>query len=165
MVKSAVTNISVMYNVALVTLGKLPNDIRLISDIFNCIAGQNINIDMISQAPPYKGTINLSFSLPSEHILKALTELNKFKKNVPQLVIEVDAHNTKISVFGKKMKELPGVAASFFTVLASNSIDIKLVTTSEVDISCLIYEKDVDKALESIQYEFEIDSGAINSLS
>ncbi len=111
---------------------------------------------MISQAPPYKGAISLSFSLPSEDLVKAITELNKFKKDVPSLAIEVDAENTKISVFGKKMRDLPGVAAKLFTVLAAGGIEIKLVTTSEVDISYLIYDKDVDKAIESIKNEFNI---------
>lgn len=156
MIKSAITDINVTYNVALITVDRLPNNIALISEIFNSIARLEINIDMISQAPPYKGVISFSFSLPSEDLIKAITELNKFKKQVPGLVIEVDADNTKISVFGKKMRDLPGVAAKLFTVLAANGIEIKLVTTSEVDISYLIYDKDVDKALESIKKEFNI---------
>lgn len=153
---SPITSITVTYNVALITVDNLPNKIKLISDIFNSIAQQKINIDMISQAPPYKGSINLSFSLPSEDLVKAITELNKFKKEVPNLLIEVDANNTKVSVFGEKMKDLPGVAAKLFTLLANNGIEVKLVTTSEVDISYLIYDKDVDRAIEAIKKEYGI---------
>ncbi len=151
-----VTNMSVTYNVALVTVDKLPNNINIISGIFNSIAEQKINIDMISQTPPYKGSISVSFSLPSEDLVKALGALNRFKKEVPGLTIEVDAGNTKLSIYGEEMKNLSGVAARLFTVLAANGIEIKLVTTSEVDISYLIYEKDVDKAIESIKEEFNI---------
>ena len=147
---------SVTYNVALVTVDKLPNNINIISGIFNSIAEQKINIDMISQTPPYKGSISVSFSLPSEDLVKALGALNRFKKEVPGLTIEVDAGNTKLSIYGEEMKNLSGVAARLFTVLAANGIEIKLVTTSEVDISYLIYEKDVDKAIESIKEEFNI---------
>lgn len=149
-----VTNINASYNVALVTVDNLPCNTKLISDILNSIAREKINIDMISQAPPYKGTINLSFSLPSEDLVKALGALNTFKKSIPNLYIEVDAQNTKISVFGEKMKDIPGVAAKLYTLLAENGVEIKLVTTSEVDISYLIYDKDADKALSAIKHEF-----------
>lgn len=151
-----VTDISVTYNVALVTVDNLPNNINLVSRVFNAIAEHGINIDMISQAPPYRGVINVSFSLPSKELVKAIGALNSFKKDVPNLHIEVDANNTKLSIYGERMKNLPGVAARLFTVLAANSIEVKLVTTSEVDISYLIYDKDVDKAIEAIKNEFNL---------
>ncbi|MCX7842646.1 MAG: ACT domain-containing protein [Clostridia bacterium] len=154
MSRKPVTNISVSYNVALVTVDNLPNSINIISEIFNSIARQKINIDMISQTPPYKGSISLSFSIPSEDLVKAIAALNGFKKDVPNLHIDVDADNTKISIYGEEMKNLHGVAARLFTVLAANGIEMKLVTTSEVDISCLIYEKDVDRAIQAIKKEY-----------
>ncbi|MGI6778664.1 MAG: ACT domain-containing protein [Acetivibrionales bacterium] len=156
MSEKAVTNITTTYNVALVTVDNLPNNMGLISQIFNTIAEQNINVDMISQAPPYRGTINLSFSLPSQDLVKAISSLNKFKKQVPELLVEVDADNTKLSVYGEGMKNLPGVAAKLFTLLANNGIEVKLVTTSEVDISYLIYDKDVDRAIDAIKTKFDI---------
>ncbi len=157
MTNSPVTRISVTYNVALITVDNLPNNMKLISEIFNSIAEQNINVDMISQAPPYRGHINISFSIPSDDLIKAIGTLNNFKKDIPNLRIEVDNNNTKISVYGENMKDLPGVAAKLFTILASNNIDVKLVTTSEVDISYLIFEKDVDKAINAIKNEYNIE--------
>lgn len=148
------TDISVIYNVALLTIDNLPNDMQLVSDIFTSIARQHINIDMISQAPPYRGVVNLSFTITSDDLVKAISTLNSFKKKVPGLKIEVDADNTKLSVYGEGMRNIPGVAARLFTLLASSGIEIKLVTTSEVDISYLIYEKDVDQAIHSIRKEF-----------
>lgn len=149
-----VSSINVTYNVALVTIDKLPNDTRLISELFSVIAGRNINIDMISQAPPFRGNINISFSLPSGDLVNALSALNDFKKNAKDLRIEVDADNTKLQVFGEGMKNIPGVAARLFTILAQEGVEIKLVTTSETDISYLIYEKDVDKAMNAIRKEY-----------
>ena len=156
MMNNPVTRISVTYNVAMITVDNLPNNMKLISDIFNSIAQQNINVDMISQAPPYRGYINLSFSLPSDDLIKAISTLNKFKKDIPDLRIEVDNNNTKLSVYGENMKDLPGVAAKLFTILAGNNIEVKLVTTSEVDISYLVFEKDVDKAINAIKNEYNI---------
>ncbi|HOV26789.1 MAG TPA: ACT domain-containing protein [Pseudobacteroides sp.] len=158
MAEKPVTDISVTYNVALVTVDNLPVDMKLVSDIFNSIARQNINIDMINQSAPYRGSINISFTIPSEDLVKAIGTLNAFKKNAPGLTIEVDADNTKLSVYGEGMKNIPGVAAKLFTILAQNGIDLKLVTTSEVDISCLIYEKDIDTALTALKKEFNIES-------
>lgn len=152
-----VSSINITYNVALVTLENLPNNTKLISDIFNTIAQLKINIDMISQAPPFRGTISISFSLPSDNVVAALSALNKFKKDIKDLQIEIDADNTKLQVYGEGMRNIPGVAARLFTILANEGIEIKLVTTSEVDISYLIYEKDVDKALSSIKNEFNLD--------
>lgn len=154
--RHAVSNITATYNVALVTVDNLPNNMKLISNIFNTIAQEKINIDMISQAPPYKGSINISFSIPSDDIVKAIGALNKFKKDVPNLHIEVDADNTKVSVYGEEMKNIPGVAAKLFTILANIGIEVKLITTSEVDISYLIYEKDVDRAIDAIKSEYKL---------
>ncbi len=151
-----VTNLSVTYNVALVTIDKLPNNTRLISDMFSRIAQRKINIDMISQAPPFRGSISISFSLPSENLVEALSALNEFKKSAKDLRIEIDADNTKLQVYGEGMRNLPGVAAKLYTLLANEGVEIKLVTTSEIDISYLIYEKDVDKAINAIKSEYDI---------
>lgn len=156
MSRKPVTSITTVYNVALVTVDNLPNDMNLISNIFSKIASEKINIDMISQAPPYKGKISISFSLPAENIVKVISLLNSFKTSVPNLRIEIDSDNTKITVFGEAMKNIPGVAAQLFTLLALNGIEVKLVTTSEVEISYLIYEKDIDKAILAIKHEFNI---------
>ena len=151
-----ISKINITYNVALITIENIPNNTRLVSDIFNTIAQQKINIDMISQAPPFRGSISISFSLPSDDLVKAISALNKFKKNIKDLQIEIDADNTKLQVYGEAMRDIPGVAAGLFTILAIEGVEIKLVTTSEVDISYLIYEKDVDKALNAIKKEYDI---------
>ena len=156
MANRPVTNISTVYNVALVTVDNLPNNMALISSIFNKIAKEKINIDMISQAPPYRGSINVSFSLPADDIVKVIAVLNSFKTEVPALRIEIDSGNAKISVYGEAMKNIPGVAAQLFTILAVTGIEVKLVTTSEVEISYLITEKDIDKAISAIKNEFKL---------
>lgn len=158
MSKNSVTSISTVYNVALVTVDNLPNDMKLISNIFSKIASEKINIDMISQSPPFKDKINISFSLSAQDIVKVISLLNSFKSKVPNLRIEIDSDNTKITVFGEAMKNIPGVAAQLFTLLAVNEIEVKLVTTSEVEISYLIYEKDIDKAILAIKQEFNISA-------
>ncbi|PYG87009.1 aspartate kinase [Ruminiclostridium sufflavum DSM 19573] len=156
MANNPVTSISTIYGVALVTVDNLPNDMSVISNVFSKIAHEQINIDMISQAPPYKGKSSISFSLPAQDIAKIIGILNSFKNKIPNLRIEIDSDNTKITVFGEAMKNIPGVAAQLFTLLAVNDIEVKLICTSEVEISYLIYEKDIDKAISAIKKEFNL---------
>lgn len=156
MSENSVTSMSTVYNVALVTVDNLPTDMSVISSIFTRIAEEDINIDMISQSPPYRGKINISFSMPTDNIAKVIALLNTYKNTVPDLRIGIDSDSTKISVFGQAMKEIPGVAAGLFRLLAANEIEVKLITTSEVDISCLIYDKDTDKAIRAIKQQYGI---------
>lgn len=156
LIENVVTGYCVVSDVALITLDKIPNDIRTVSEIFSSIAKQDINVDMIAQSPSYSGVVNISFSIPSKDLSKAISTLAKFKKDIPQLRLDIDSNNTKISVFGEGMRNLPGVAANLFTLLASNDIDIKLVTTSEIDISYLVSGKDEQKAIEAIRKEFNL---------
>lgn len=156
MSNNSVTSMSTLYNVALVTADNLPNDMLLISGMFSKIAEENINIDMISQSPPYKGKINISFSMPADNIARVIALLNAYKSSVPDLRVGIDSNSTKISVFGQAMKEIPGVAARLFRLLAANEIEVKLITTSEVDISFLIYDKDTDRAVSAIKEEFTL---------
>ena len=156
MANNPVTSVTVTYNVALVTVDNLPSSMKLIADVLKAIAQEKINVDMISQAPSYKGNINVSFTISADDVVGAIGILNRFKKDVQDLYVEIDADNTKLSVYGEGMKGTSGVAAKIFIILAENDIDVKLVTTSETDISLLIYEKDVDKAVKCIKNEYSL---------
>lgn len=149
-----VTDISVLYNIALITVDNLPNNSGMVSEVFHSIAENGINIDMISLTPPFKGSVSISFSMPADDIVKAIGSLNKLKNKLPELRVEVDTDNSKMTVSGENMKNLSGVAARLFTILAETGVEIKLVTTSETDISFLLYDKDIDKAVEVIKKEY-----------
>ena len=156
--KKPVTNIDVSYNVAMITLGNLPDDINLISEIFEVLSDEGINIDMVSKPAPLKGTVSMSFTLPTDDMVKAITLLNDYKKKKKgNFLVEVDAYNSKISVYGEEMKNTPGVATRVFKALAREKIEIKLITTSTVDISCLVLERSIDDAVNSIKKEFSLE--------
>ncbi|MEZ0537420.1 ACT domain-containing protein [Caldicellulosiruptoraceae bacterium PP1] len=151
-----ITNLNIYPNVAMITLDNVPNNINLIASIFNEIAKNNINIDMISQTAPYKGNVNLSFSLDEENVSKAIIALSNFKKDIPNLRIDIISNLLKLSIYGEAMRDIPGVAASLFQALADAGVELKMVTTSEVDISYLIEQKDEEKAIEIIKSRFEV---------
>ncbi len=151
-----ITGYTVLSDVALITLDKVPNNIKTMSDIFNAVARENINVDMITQTPSYSGVVNVSFSIPLSDVSKVIEALAVFKKDIPQLRLDIDSNNSKISVYGEGMRNIPGVAANLFALLAERGIDIKLVSTSETDISYLVSGKDEVRAVESIKTEFNL---------
>ena len=71
---------------------------------------------------------------------------------------EKNSNNVKISLYGKEMETHPGIAALLFSLMAKNNIEVKLVTTSVVDISFLVYEKDAIKAIDSIKQSFKAEN-------
>ena len=156
MSKKVISNYTVTECVSLITMDNVPNNSKIISEIFNAIAKQHINIDMITQSPSYRGILNISFTIPGKDMPKAITALAKFKKEIPTLRLDIDSNNTKICISGEGMRTIPGVAASLFTVLSSIEIEIKLVTTSETDISYLVSSEDEDKAIDALKKEYEI---------
>ncbi|MGE5473307.1 MAG: ACT domain-containing protein [Ignavibacteriales bacterium] len=154
MSEKVINNYTVTNGVSLITMDNIPNNMKIISEIFNAIAKQNINIDMITQSPCYKGILNISFTIPGDDMSKAIIALAKFKKDIPALRLDIDSNNTKICVSGEGMRTIPGVAANLFTVLSRVEIEIKLVTTSETEISYLVSSTDEESAIKSIKEEY-----------
>ncbi|HOM03485.1 MAG TPA: amino acid-binding protein [Acetivibrio sp.] len=151
MSKKVDANIDMSYDTALVTIRNVPNDIRLVRDIFTSIADENINVQMITKTPPHKGHVNIFFCLPSENLFRALVAINRYKSRAKDLLIEVDAYSTKVSVSSEEKKNSSGFAADLFSALADEGIDIKLATSSESEVACLISECDSYKVASLIK--------------
>lgn len=143
-----ITQVTADENITLITLISIPTSKGLLSKIFTALATKGINVDMISQTSPLKGIINLSFTIPDSDFFTAIQALKDFKTSIPSLRIEVNSNNTKISLYGEAMKDTPGTAAHTLKLLDENEIDIVMITTSEVDISYLIYASDQEKVLD-----------------
>lgn len=141
-----ISHITITENVTLITLIDIPITLKMIAKIFVALAKKEINVDMISQTSPLKGKINLSFTISDADLFSAIQALKDFKSIIPTLRIEVNSNNTKLSLYGEEMKTTPGAAANTLEVLSDNNIDIIMITTSEVDISYLIYASDQEKA-------------------
>ncbi len=156
MEKTVITGLAVDSNDVMITINNLPYSIKAISDVFNSLAEKHINIDMISQTTPVNNLINLSFTLPKNDMNTALKTLKDMKKSIGDYKIETDEAITKLSVVGIGMRTQSGVAARMFSVLAQNDINIKIITTSEIRISCAIDPEDQDKAVTAIAKEFNL---------
>jgi aspartokinase len=153
--KNVISKIDITDNVSLITIDKLKNDINTITLILNALAEAGISLDMISQSPLIKShEVSLLFTISDDDMQKALSVINSFKKEIPKISSEINSGNTKLCVYGEQMNSTPGVAAALYDVLAKNDIDLKLITTSAVDISFLVSERDTDKAVGALKEQF-----------
>lgn len=153
---NAITTYNVTSDLALITLDKIPNDIRMISEIFGTLAKENINIDMITHTPSYTGIVTVSFSICSTDLSNALEALARFRSEIPKLRMDIDASNTKITINGDAKKNVPEIAGNLFSILTNEGVDIKLVATSDTGISYLVSGRDETKAIDSIKREFNL---------
>ena len=122
----------------MVTLKNIPFDIHVMAELFNEFAQNSINIDMISQTAPINNTISISFSANIDYQKELTAVLKVFTQKVPGLQIDILEDVVKLSVVGIGMLSRPGVSGKFFQVLSDNNIPIRMITTSEIRISCLI---------------------------
>ncbi len=126
--------------------------------IFDEIARNNINVDMIVQNVSDDGKrTDISFTVPRDDADKAFEILKRLSKDLNAGEVSVNKDVAKVSVVGVGMRSHPGVAARMFNTLSGENINIKAISTSEIKISCLIDEKYTELAVRSLHEAFGLD--------
>jgi len=148
-----VTGIATNDDDVAVTLQRIPKDVNILSTIFEAIGSKRINIDMISQTSPIDGKVNVSFTIPKDSLKDSLEIINS---TIIDNKVIIDEDITKFSMVGLGMKTTTGVAARMFRVFSKNNIEIKMITTSEIRITCAIKTEDKLKAIQVIAKEFNL---------
>ena len=148
-----VTGIATSDDDVAVTLQRIPKDVNILSTIFEAIGSKRINIDMISQTSPIDAMVNVSFTIPKESLKESLEIIGD---SIIDNKVIVDADITKFSMVGLGMKTTSGVAARMFRVFSENNIEIKMITTSEIRITCAIKTEDKLKAIQVVAREFNL---------
>ena len=153
MEKKPVTGIATSDEDVAVTLQHISKDVNILATIFENIGYKRINIDMISQTSSMDGKMSVSFTIPKDSLKESL-------KIIDDLIVDnsviVDEDITKFSMVGLGMKTTSGVAARMFRVFNENNIGIKMITTSEIRITCAIKTEDKLKAIQFIAKEFNL---------
>ncbi len=149
-----IQSITLKDDVTLISLQDSPADIALVSQIFQMISDAEIDVDMISQTPPHGSIPSLSFTVSGEDFGKVLGISTKLRELNPELKLNVSSGNCKISIFGEAMRGTPGVAAKVFSAVSKVNADIRMITTSEVDISLLVVKADADVTVDAIREIF-----------
>ena len=153
---NGVSKISVTEDVCLISFNNIPRDLSVTSQIMTEFAVQDINIDMISQSAPIGESANVSFTVQSEDLVRALTIIQRFREQHPSVRPIVSSGNCKVQLYGEEMRSMPGVAARAFSVVSSITNEIMLITTSEVDISILIAQHELSSVLDALKQHYGI---------
>tara|TARA_B100000945_G_scaffold140456_1_gene112528 strand:- start:33329 stop:34552 length:1224 start_codon:yes stop_codon:yes gene_type:complete len=151
-----VTGIAIEKKVSKITVKKIKNLPGVAASILKPLSDQSISIDVIVQNTPSDGYIDFSFSLSEEDLGKAYDILMK-NNNLNFEEIIMGTGFAKVSLVGTGMQNAPGYATDMFNALGTNNITIEMITTSEIRITCLINQKDLDLAVNSLHDVFELD--------
>jgi aspartate kinase len=155
--ESVVRGVALTENEAKVTVRDVPDKPGIAAKVFNELAKENVNIDMIVQNISHKKMTDISFTVAKDNLAKALKVSKKIAGNVDAGDIISDENVAKVSVVGVGMKSQTGVAARCFSALAKNKINIEMISTSEISISCIV-RRDVGKeALRVLHKEFGLE--------
>lgn len=122
--------------------------------IFDLLAKHNINVDVILQSIGRDGTKDISFTVARDDLQEAVTVLNENKSRITAKEIQSDDTVAKVSIVGAGMQSNPGVASQMFEALYNVGINIRMIATSEIRITVLINEEDVEKAMRAVHDKF-----------
>ncbi len=144
-------------DVAKVTLLRVPDRPGIAAGIFGPLAEHHINVDVILQNIGHDGTTDLSFTLAESDLRQAEPLVSSIAASVGADGYEATADIAKVSVVGTGMLNTPGIAATMFRTLADAGINIELISTSEIRITCIIKRDDVRPAVQALHRAYQLD--------
>ena len=142
---------------AKVTLDRVPDRPGVAATVFKAIADDAISIDMIVQNVSHQGATDLSFTAPRADLHRVTSVMERLVKEIGADSYTIDDDIAKLSLVGAGMKSHPGVAADMFDSLAGEGINIEMISTSPIRISCVIREGDGERAVRVVHERFRLD--------
>jgi aspartate kinase len=144
-------------NVAKVTIVAVPDRPGIARAIFEPLAAAGVNVDMIVQNVGHGGETDLSFTVPQVELGKAKKALDPVVRELGARELTTDASVAKVSIVGAGLHNAPGYAARMFGTLADAKVNIEMISTSEVRITCMIAEDELETALRALHEAFELE--------
>ncbi|MEN8146480.1 MAG: aspartate kinase [Campylobacterota bacterium] len=157
MEKPLVSGIALDRNQARIALGGVVNRPGIASDIFSALADNSVNIDMIIQTSGHDGSTNMDFTVPQNELNDAKAIVEQFIQKEEITDATYDESICKVSIVGVGMKSHTGVAAKAFSTMATENINIQMISTSEIKVSMVIDEKYAELAVRSLHNAYELD--------
>lgn len=157
MESAVVSGITYNKNEARITLKKVPDQPGIAAKIFNPISEAGINVDMIIQNTRAGGQTDLTFTVPKADYQEALDIERKIAREIGAESVLGDQNIAKVSAIGIGMKSAPGVASKMFSTLADENINIIMISTSEIRISCVVEENKAELAVRALHKAFGLD--------
>ncbi len=137
------------------SLREVPDRPGTAAAIFDAVAAEHVNVDTILQNVVHDAA-EISFSVPQDDVPAARRALAQAQESVGELEIEEIADLGKVSLVGAGMRSHPGVAARMFRTLADEQINLRMISTSPIKISCLIPRADVERAVRVLHDAFSL---------
>jgi len=144
-------------DVAKVTLLRVPDRPGVAAGIFGPLADSHINVDVILQNVGHDGSTDLSFTIAASDLRQAEGIVAEIARRVGADGYEATEGIAKVSVVGTGMLNTPGIAARMFRTLADEGINIQLISTSEIRITCIIAAEEVRKAVSALHRAYQLD--------
>ena len=152
-----VRGVTLTENEAKVTICNLPDKPGVAAKIFNELAKNHINVDMIVQNVSHRKITDISFTVPKITLAKTLKLSKALAAKIGAQTVMADENIVKVSLVGVGMKSHSGVAANCFSTLAKNKINIEMISTSEISISCVVRKNLGKKAMRVLHKAFSLD--------
>ncbi len=144
-------------NQAKMSVTDIPDRPGIAAKIFGALAGIHVNVDMIIQSAAQDATNDISFTVARSDLKKAVPVLEGVSRDLGGKGISVDEKIAKVAIVGVGMKSHAGVAAKMFEALANAKINIEMISTSEIKVSCAVKEDDGQKAVQVLHKAFGLD--------
>jgi aspartate kinase len=138
-------------------LSGLPDRPGIAAAIFEAVAGEAVNVDTILQDVVH-GSATVSFSVPSEEVESTRRALESVHGSIGPFDVEEIDDLGKVALVGAGMRSHPGVTARMFRTLADEQINLRMISTSPITISCLIPRSDIQRAVRALRVAFSLDS-------
>src|SRR4051812_8382445 len=163
MERPLVTAVTHSTNDARITLTQLPDRPGVAGRVLSVLADANVNVDMIIQNEPESDghSADMSFTVPRDDLVTAREALEPLRTELGIGEVATDPQMGKVSLVGAGMRTHPGVAAKTFTVLGDAGVNIEMISTSPIKISCVVRQDDVATAVRELHQAFELGADGI----
>ena len=152
-----VTGIACTKNVAKITVRSVPDQPGVAATLFEPLAASGISVDTIVQNTSEDRTTDISFTVSGTDLSAALTKVEELSEKIGAGALISEANLAAVSVVGSGMQHTPGYASRMFRFLADGNVNIDMITTSEIRISCIIREDQAQKAVRLLHRGFRLE--------
>ena len=141
---------------AKMTIAGVPDRTGVAATLFRALADLDVNVDLIVQNVSDRGVTDISFTVPKGDLDRTMEETRKLVAEIGAAGVDADAAIARVSIVGAGMRSNPGVAATMFETLAGTGVNIQMISTSAIRVSCVVAEGQVEEAVTALHEAFEL---------
>ena len=158
MEKAIISGVTHDLTEAKVTLVGVPDKPGIAARLFRALANEAVNVDMIEQNVSLGGVTDISFTMPKADLTAGRRITEAMATDIGATEVIADSDIGRVSLVGAGMKTHPGVAATMFEALADEGVNIEMISTSSIRISCVVRGQDVERAVRALHDRFELEN-------